>query len=112
MQRLMDVADDMNQKCQVAFRAPAIVASRTQAFGELVDLSGGALSPDASRENLALGVLQAQVDVMPRGRARILPAVFPVGHCRVIVYPIRDRPPIGAIHGEKLRDPATGRRAE
>src|ERR1700682_2306154 len=57
MQRLMNVADKMDQECEIAGRAPAVVARLLEASRVLLDFTGDAISPRTSRRNVAPLVL-------------------------------------------------------
>jgi hypothetical protein len=72
MQGLMEVADEMDQKCEVADGAPFVVIFVAKTAGVRVDFRRDAIPLRAPRRHIALGILQADVDVMPRRRCPVL----------------------------------------
>src|SRR5882757_5484541 len=58
MERLMNVADKMNQKREIAGSSPTIVVFLLEAPRVLVDFTGDAIATRASRRNIAPLVLQ------------------------------------------------------
>src|SRR5258708_1105049 len=72
MKRLMNVANKMNQECEIAGGSPTVVVFLLEAPRVLVDFTGNAVATRASRRNVAPLVLQTYVDVVPWSR----PAVF------------------------------------
>ena len=66
MQRLMYVADEMNEKCEVAGGAPFVIVAIAKPAGVLIDFCRDAISIWAPRRHIALAILQADVDVVPR----------------------------------------------
>jgi hypothetical protein len=66
VQRLMDVAHEMDEKCQSARGAPFIVTAILKAKGVLVDFRGNAVAVWAAGLQILLTILKAQIDVVPR----------------------------------------------
>lgn len=65
VQGLMDVANEVNQKRELADRAPFVVVPFLEAPGVLVDLRGYEVPLRASSGYVAFLILQADVDEMP-----------------------------------------------
>ena len=78
VQRLMDVADEVDQEGEIAERAPAVVVPVFQTLGVLVDFSGDAVAAGASRGDVGAPVLQTDVDEVPGRGCMVFVAEFSV----------------------------------
>jgi hypothetical protein len=66
MERLMDIADEMDEKRKVTSSTPFIVIAILKATGVLVDFSGNAVAVWAAGLQVLLTILKAQINVVPR----------------------------------------------
>lgn len=71
VQRLMDIADEVDQEGEITERAPAVVVPIFQALGVLVDFGGDAVAAGTSRGDVGAPILQTDVDEVP-GRGRMV----------------------------------------
>jgi hypothetical protein len=67
----MDVADKMDQERQITGSAPSVVTPLFEAYRKFVDLTGDAVTAEASRGNVDSPVLQTNIDEVPGGRRTI-----------------------------------------
>ena len=91
MQWLMDVADKMDQKRQIAFGAPAIVVALFQALRVFVDFRGHAFSTGAACGNVGSPILQTNVDEVPSRRRPIFLAKLVIRTIRSNFHRSRNR---------------------
>ena len=79
MQRLMQIADKMDQERQIAGSPPSVVVLFFEASRIFVDLAGDAITAGASqRQSIRSTVFQTNVDEVPGRRRRIFFAELPV----------------------------------
>ena len=71
MQRLMDVADEVDEKGEVAGCAPFVVIPVAKPAGVLVDFRLDAIPLRTPRRHVAIAILQANVDKVPGRRGPI-----------------------------------------
>ena len=70
MERLMEIADKMDQEREVAGRAPSVVISVFQSLRVFVDFIGDAVTARASPGDVPSRIAQTNVDEVPRTRRR------------------------------------------
>jgi hypothetical protein len=68
----MDVADEMNQECQIAGRAPFVVVAVLEALCVLIDFSDDAVALAAFPCDIGLRILKTNIDEVPFFRRRVL----------------------------------------
>ena len=73
MERLVDVTYEVNEKREVAGRAPFVVIAISKTACILIDSCCDAIVMWTPRQQIALAILQADVDVVPRCRPPYLP---------------------------------------
>ena len=111
VQRLMDIADEMDQEGQISVGAPLVIISFFQALRVVVDFVGDAVPAGAFAGNLVALILEANVDEVPRLRGRIFLAKSRiVGTGRSGLHRECDRSLVGR-HAEDVGDmtPRRGR---
>ena len=73
MERLMEIADEMDQEREVTGRAPSVVISVFQSLRVFVDFIGDAVTARASPGDVPSRIAQTNVDEVPRTRRAHLP---------------------------------------